>query len=136
MRIGAIVGPDGAADDPDCEPNIRTGHRYLATAEYTGGQSASVCDQDWRQAMEDLGLKATGIQDTFLLDRRADPLSLQVQVDDTVVPMADFDRIGTDTPDAHGWTYQDMPPSITFHGDAIPPRGAIIRVEFLVEPGG
>lgn len=55
---------------------IETGHEYLAVTEAVGGIEWSICNPNWDQALEELGMQAAGLKREFYLS--------QVPVVDTV----------------------------------------------------
>lgn len=119
-RVNAMVGdiPDGcfsvtAAAD--------AGSRYLAAQEATGGLAASMCTTDFETVLHRLALYALGMADTFYLSRVPAPESLEVRVDDAIVPNRETD----------GWIYNPGDNSIVFDGYAVPPPGAYIIVSYF-----
>lgn len=121
VRIGAIVGPE---TDVSCNETV-PGTRYIALARYTGGLVGDICDQDWSGILYDLGLNATGINTSFQLSHGARPETLVVRIEDVEVAEGQRD----------GWTYDELTYVITFHGEAIPPRGSVITVEYTIASG-
>ncbi len=123
VQVGAIVGPDDAT--ALCDDSTLPGRRYIELARLTGGLSGSICETEWSTFLYDLGLNAAGIFTTFELEHGAKPDSIEVTVDGAFVPESG----------ENGYTYDSTARSITFHGVAIPPRGAEIKVTYTIEPG-
>ncbi len=124
VQVGAIVGPPNSKGL--CDENTAVGDRYMDLARFTGGLSVSICDDDWTEALQELGLNATGIFTTFELSSPALEDSLVVTVNGTEVPR-DADN---------GYTYDAAARSITFHGNAVPERDAEIRATYQSTIGG
>jgi hypothetical protein len=117
VKFGGIVGPL----DRSC-PYAWSSTRYVQAVLQTGGPLARICDADWTPSLEQLGALAVGIEDEWVLTYPPDPSTLQVFVDDLPALM---------DPD-QGWTWERVNNSIKFHGDAVPPRNAEIRVQYEV----
>lgn len=119
VRFGGILGPP----DRSCDA-VLPGARYIEAVRQVGGTLGRICDGDWTPVLRELGVIAAGIQDQFELSEPANEDTLEVYVDEQPVP-----------PDpAQGWTYDWQTWRLTFHGDAIPPRGSTIVVEYEVAP--
>ena len=104
----------GASDDG--------GNRYARAIAEVGGSVGSICDDDWTPILASLGVVAVGILEEFTLSQPADLETIEVFVDEVPVPQDPED----------GWTYDWQSSLLTFHGDAIPPRDAEIRVEYEI----
>lgn len=120
VQIGAIVGTEGSL----C-PEVFPGRRYIEAAEVTGGLVGDICRNDFSAMLEQLGLAAIGIRSSFQLSDGAQPSTIEVRVDGETVP---------EDPDA-GWTYDELTWFLTFHGEAIPRRGAEIVATYRLAPG-
>jgi hypothetical protein len=122
FRASAIVVPDGVTSFSDCanRSNKEPGNRYIAMAEATGGVVGNTCDPDWSFNLQSVADRALDPRDSFLLEQEAEPTSLQVWVDDELVP--------EDT--ANGWSYDAIARMLHFHGDTVPPRGSEIAVRY------
>lgn len=121
VQLGAIVGPEESSGCLDAV----AGSRYIEAAKLTGGLIGNICQADWSQILYDLGLNAVGIHATFELTHGAVEGSIEVKVDDVVVPEGAVD----------GWTYDSEFYTITFNGSALPDRGAVIEATYQVLPG-
>ncbi len=91
-----------------------------------GGLQGSICDDDFAEIMGELGLQASGVMDSFQLSEAAVQESIDVVVDDEPVFQDE----------ANGWTYDSEYWIIYFHGDAVPPRGSKITVDYEVASTG
>jgi len=116
VQISAIVG---RANNP-CDDAF-PGARYSQAAKMTGGTVGDICKSNWSDLMDDLGLVASGVRNTFQLSRGAHPDSLKVTVDGEKIK--------------HGWTYDPDTWYITFGPNAIPPRDSAIVAEYEIQPG-
>lgn len=121
VTVGAIIGPRG---DARCE-TAWPGERYAELAIRTNGTIGDICSSDWSDMLYTLGLTASGVRDAFTLSSSAVPESLVVTVDAIDVPPDPRD----------GFTYDTNTLEVRFHGDAVPPRGALIEVEYEILTG-
>lgn len=119
VYVGSIVGMPRT--ESVCENSV-PGTRYIDAAYLTGGLVADVCSSDWSSVMYSLGLNASGILQSFMLTDRARPGTITVAVDE--VEIAEDEN--------NGWTYDIETWYITFHGDAIPPRGSVISANYTI----
>lgn len=120
VQLGAIVGVRDAA----CQDTY-PGARYMQTAALTGGLIGDICQSNWSNMLTDLGLNATGIRVSFQLSDAAQPDTLEVTVDEVDVP---------EDPE-NGWSYDPETWFITFHNDAIPPRGSEVAARYAIQSG-
>lgn len=114
----AIVGPDAAQGCEDSWP----GHRYQAVADATGGKIGDICDADFSDIMEELGLSVSELNRSFELSYTPVLETMEVYVDDEFVPQDDVE----------GWRYAEVSSLLVFDGDYVPPRGAEIFVSYEV----
>jgi hypothetical protein len=128
--VSGIVGPDISEGCEDSVP----GKRYYTAIEMTGGVNASVCTSDYASVMDALGLVTSGIKTKFQLEKNAKEDTIEVYVNpDGGDEFTDSDIVSPDA--TNGWTYITEYAQIEFHGTAIPPRGARIKVEYEIAPG-
>jgi hypothetical protein len=120
IQVSAIVGPK----EGGCSAAV-AGYRYIKASELTGGFVGDICGADWGAMMTSLGLNASGVRSSFLLSKGAKPETITVQVDGAEV---------FESPSA-GWTYDATTWYLTFHGAAVPARGAEIIVKYTVQAG-
>lgn len=120
LSIAAIVGPA----DPEglCGEETLPGSRYIEAAALTGGQSFSICEPDWTDFLEQLGVQAVSLTETFPLSCGARPGTLVVAVDEEAVSDDDY-------------VYDAETRSITFEEGAVPERGASVVMTYEIEPG-
>jgi hypothetical protein len=120
VQIAGILGPidDSCAD-------AYTGWRYIEAVRYTGGFLGKICDQDWSEMLGTVGLNALGILTTFQLSYGADVTTLEVFVDEVLVPQDPVD----------GWTYDWQYWTLTFNGSSVPERDSALRVEYVIAAG-
>ncbi len=97
------------------------GTKYYDTAVATGGHWASICTIDLTEELTHLSLVSQGLSVQFFLTHAPSSIALtSVDVNGTTVGYSAID----------GWTYTSTDNAITFHGDAIPPESATIRVSY------
>jgi hypothetical protein len=121
FAVHGVVGdlPGGCASGSSAaEP----GPRYVEAIELTGGWRDSICADDYTELLTRVGFEAAGLQDTFPLAAVPQVDSIEVLVDEVVIPPREVD----------GWTYAPGDNAIVFHGRAIPRPGMEIAV--LYEP--
>jgi len=125
INVSGIIGPPQVDACADTVP----GHRYEVAIAAFAGISADICTPAYDSIMEDLGLIATGIWDTFALSYVPDPDTMEV----AILP-ADGPEYPVAASEVDGWTYidDDTAPRIQFHGAAIPPRGSLVSVTYEV----
>jgi len=124
VLVSSIVGPDIAENCEDSVP----GTRYLSVAENTGGVEGNICDEDFTDIMDKMGLAVAGIRASFELSALPVVETLEVWVGDAEEEEEDWDLMLEDVD--NGWTYDDVTNYVTFNGDSVPPRGAIITVYY------
>ncbi len=74
----------------------------------------------------EVGADDTDVVETvFEMSHGAEPGTLQVTVDYTEVPVNEAD----------GYTYDDAPPRILFHGIWLPERGMIVKASYVIADG-
>jgi hypothetical protein len=118
ILVGAIVGPEV---DQGCE-TAAPGFRYMAMAEAFGGVVGDICEEDYGEVMVELGLEVAAVRTEFELTHFAVEDTIEVLVDDIEAPEDEF----------HGWFYDSDTAILSFHGDEIPKRGAVIHVSYDV----
>ncbi len=126
--LSAIVGPDIAENCEDTVP----GTRYRAVAENTGGVEGNICEEDFTEIMDMMGLSVSGVRSSFELSYAPVEDTLEVYVGDTEEDDEEYDLVPGDS--LNGWTYDPETNFITFNGDSVPPRGSVINV--LYDVGG
>jgi hypothetical protein len=120
VRLGGILGPL----DDSCGDDALPGSRYAQAVKAVGGPMGRICDEDWTPVLRQLGAVAAGILEQFELSSPAAVDTIEVSVDEVPV---------LQSPD-EGWTYDWQSQLLSFHGEAVPPRGSTIVVEYDVAP--
>lgn len=123
-RLHAVVGdlPQGCASGSSAaDPSPR----YYEAVQATDGYLESICAPDYASILTRVGLDLAGQTDTFYLSRVPDPNSLEVYVDEVLMPERHDD----------GWRYAPSENAIVFDGRAIPRPGMGIEVGYEVLPG-
>lgn len=82
------------------------GYRYLGVTAHVGGISWSICDENWSQVLEQLGLQAAGLKREYFLSSLPveDTITVQVIEDGTTYVFENTD-----------WFYSTIRNSITFN---------------------
>jgi len=62
VSFSSIVGPDGG-----CDTAVEPGSDYLHVTRTVGGIEWSICDENWSQVLEELGMQAAGLKREFFL---------------------------------------------------------------------
>lgn len=93
--------------------------RYAQIVAATGGTLGSLCD-DFGNTLEIISEKVITASSVFKLGREPYPESISITVNGASVPQGSV----------NGWTYDPATWTITFHGAAIPPAGADVRIYF------
>ena len=73
------------------------GTRYVDVAVQTNGIAANLCDQDFAGIVTDLSLNASRLRDVFFLSGEPSPESLEVSINEVVIPCTEgrwwYDRV-------------------------------------------
>ncbi len=77
VNFSSIVGPPGS-----CPAAFEEGVDYLAVTSAVGGITWSICDQNWDQVLEALGMQAAGLRREFFLSEIPVEESIEVWVVD------------------------------------------------------
>jgi len=143
FNASALIGVDSDSLEPsDCginplNPNAgaRAAQRYWDVAEQTGGVVASICEDEFAEVVNRMGLASSRLLDTFLLEQRADPSSLEVTlfIDEE---STELDMDDEDSP--FPWLYEEDLDSLTYQIrftdlTRLPPIGSrvVIRYELF-----
>lgn len=118
VLASAIVGPNAESSCEDTWP----GHRYHGIADATGGLIGNICEPDYGDIMDELGLSVSGVLNTFELSFVPVEETLEVLVDDEAI----------DQDPLTGWTYDAEYHLIRFDGDYVPPRGSVIHANYEI----
>ncbi|MCB9686194.1 MAG: VWA domain-containing protein [Alphaproteobacteria bacterium] len=120
VSFGAIISP---ASDSACD-TAYPAVRYALGAHELGGMVGNICQPDWSDMLYDLGLTASGLLDEFVLSQPALEESIEVTVNGEPVEQSTRD----------GWSYVPSRTAVLFLGNAIPPRGAEVVVQYEIQP--
>lgn len=97
------------------------GHKYIELVDASGGFKDNICDRNFKRAIEGFQSVLINILTDFKLDR--DPVLETLRV------FVNGEEIAQDS--ANGWTYLPETKTIRFHGRAVPPARAEIKVDFV-----
>lgn len=101
------------------------GTRYLDVAEQTLGVIGNLCATDYAGIVSDLSLNASRVRDVFFLSEWPDPATLEVAVDEEILPC-----------DGGQWSYDlvleatEERPAILFEPEHVPPIDSRIQVRY------
>ncbi len=101
------------------------GPRYLDAAEGSAGFVESICAENYSGLLTRVGLDVSGWEDTFPLSRLPSVDTLEVRVNDVLIPERELD----------GWQYSVGDNAIVFSGRAIPRPGMGIEVVYTAWNG-
>ena len=133
MKVSAVVGskePD-FADQPSCSSihgDATFGHRYVHLTSKTEGQLESICDEDFSELAQELGLVLSGLSLEFELSERPDENTIEVALYETADSRS---LVGTLTKDVD-YVYLSDRNAIRFQEDQIPPAQYFIEVRYAV----
>jgi len=115
VSLSAIAGdvPGGCAT-ADAAP------RYHDAVGQLNGQFESICNNDWTTMLQNIGLDVFALRTAWSLSRPADPSSITVRVNGSVVSQGS----------TNGWTFDQSTNAITFHGSAVPAPGSRVEVQY------
>lgn len=99
-------------------PNV--GERFIALARETNGASENLCSPTLVQALENIRSRLVDQVTEFRLDR--DPVleSIQVSINGVSIPNSS----------ENGWTFETEGRVLRFHGSAVPPADAVVRIAY------
>lgn len=130
VRVNAIAGdlPEGCFSSAAAAD---AGVRYDEAVRASGGRRESICSLDIDGALARVALAVLGLDDTFYLSDVPVVSSMEVRVDEALVPQRDID----------GWRYDPGINAVIFDGLAVPPPGAGISIDYYdwrgnVDTGG
>jgi hypothetical protein len=130
VAVSAIATPSNGCTLSDGTA-ISGNARYEDAVNELNGRFQSICDDDWTNTMQNLGLDSLGLQVEFFLSRAADAATLDVCVrtggasDGNCVTQTQ-----TAEGQADGYFYDPLSNSIVFNPNSVPPRGARIEVHY------
>lgn len=97
----------------------KIGTRYKQLADLTQGSKGSLCG-DFGSTLTTISDKVIELSTVFKLDREPYPQSIVITVNGVSIPASQ----------TNGWTYDPATWSISFHGPAVPPAAADVRIYF------
>ena len=116
--VSSIVGPDIV---DNCDGSV-PGKRYRELASAFGGIQGSICQEDFSDIMNDLGLQVSGLLYSFQLSYVAVEDTIEVWVED----------VSMESDEENGWTYNATYSILYFNGDSVPARGSEIVVDYEI----
>lgn len=106
VSFSSIVATESDVVDTSC-PVGGQGTNYLALTTALGGVEWSICDEDWNQALQQLGIQAAGLQREFFLTH--------IPVEDTIEVTVEFEGEPVTPPEGgFDFTYDRSRNSVTF----------------------
>ncbi|MCK6502083.1 hypothetical protein L6R53_01530 [Myxococcota bacterium] len=125
VTVHGLVGdmPAGCASGTSAAD---PGPRYLEAVGSTGGRRGSVCSVDYTPVLGQVGLDVAQWNDRFVLSRIPEVETLQVRVDQVLMPQREED----------GWTWSAGENAVVFTGRAIPRPGMAVQVDYEIDVGG
>ncbi len=131
FTFNAVVGttPTDSHLDVSCESPSGVaffGQRYLELARRRNGVIESICDEDFTQVVENLGLGISGLESRFTLSQRPvlDPLEVKLYEDNTAESFVRELINGTD------FTYVEEGNYLYFNEDQVPPPRYYVTVTY------
>lgn len=128
VTLSALVALTPAYCPDDLAPAV-PGTRYVEAAEETGGIVADICTEDFGDIVQELGLNASRLQDTFWLSEWPETESIEVTIGEELVPCGDWHYRRLE--DADGVEQ----PAIVFERDAMPRSLTEIQVYYRYGTG-
>lgn len=116
--------PAGCASDAGpISGHADPGRRYDSLITVFKGEKHSICEEEWRTILDDIGLAASGLKTSFFLTAVPNPVTLEVWVEEGDY-MYFFEQ-GED------YAYDRIGNSISF-ATYQPPRGATVHLEYEI----
>ena len=123
-RDGDVKNPPSPQICPGSQSSEAGGVRYLDMFKKIGnGLAFTVCSADWGANLQKLGLDAFATNINYYLSRQADPTTIEVTVNGNSVP----------NDPVKGYTYDPNTNSIVFGSGAVPPKGAVVEVDYSAQ---
>lgn len=115
VSFSGIVGPERGCSIADPCPE------YLAQIRAIGGVEWDICQGNWPDALEELGMQAAGLRREFFLT--------EVPVEDTLEVWVTYDGSRRDFSEGSDWTYNRVRNSILFL-EYVPPSFANVHINY------
>ena len=133
MNISAVVGKDRPPYDgaASCSSDSGVGYygpRYIELASKTEGSLESICDDDFSEIAQELGLTASGLKLNFVLSSPADSSSLKV----SLYAEESDDSLIAELVQGEDYTFDVEENSIVFNIDSLPASETYILAEYRV----
>lgn len=137
VTFNSIVGPGPNGCDSGTN-SASYGSRYVVTTWRVGGIHRSICEDDWVPVLEDLGLQAAGLRDTYVLSYVPVVASIEVVVRtrDHVwrgVQVGDLGEVeaacAAEPETCFGFRYDPVRNAVAFVG-FVPDKGARVRITY------
>ena len=133
MNISAVVGKDRPPYDgaASCSSDSGVGYygpRYIELASKTEGSLESICDDDFSEIAQELGLTASGLKLNFILSSPADSSSLKV----SLYAEESDDSLIAELVQGEDYTFDVEENSIVFNIDSLPASETYILAEYRV----
>lgn len=106
VNFSSIVGPEPSGCTPSNGYAAEAGTQYLAVTRAVGGIEWSICNEDWAQVLEQLGMQAAGLKREFFLT--------DVPVEETIELWVEDDGERIDFEPGTEWTYNRARNSVVF----------------------
>ena len=120
IRASAIVGPPPSGCRNPGTGSASAGQRYWQAAKDLRGVKESICSSNWAATLSNIGSITFGYRTQFFLSRQADPKTIKVKVNGTVIKQDAQD----------GWQYESTNNSVNFSKSQIPPPNGTVVVEY------
>jgi len=118
--VNAIVGdpPEGCAS---LIAAADSGDKYISAQAKTDGVRESICSDNYESMLERVAFHVLGLQNVYALSSVPEPTSIEVRVDNVLIPERD----------RHGWSYDPGDNSIVLDGFAVPRPGSDVVVRYF-----
>ena len=147
FNASALIGVDPDSGEPvacggaGVGVGADPGFRYHDVSRQTGVVVGSICEDEFNDIVEEMGLKSSRLRDTFFMTRQADTETLEVRVHEPGT--SEFDGDGTVVPPEgldegrFAWVYEEEPEVAEFwvrftdRGE-LPPLGSKVVMRYEV----
>ena len=120
ITFSSIVGPPGGCYFGGSFSYAEEGTGYLEITDAIGGIKHSICSEDWRSILDDLGLLTSGLKREYFLSQLPVPDTVEVRV---------IDRENTFQFFEDDWAYNEIRNSITFE-EYVPDQLAKVEITY------
>jgi len=116
VTASSIVSPN-----PVCPTAFEPGDDYISVTNQVGGIFWSICNQEWGEVLELLGIQATGLKRQYYLSQLPVPGTIEVWIEENNVTRPFEEEID--------WFYEPLTNSIIFH-EYVPSALAEVYVRY------